>query len=588
MQHYGEGMPILSWLECVLKEERQAQESLLAARHSALLRELSPYLECVKWRPPQKDARSRFTSPCSSRELQQSGADGHSQLRDAASKTTPPPACLLKEGDSQVCSSPQGNGVQHMASEIMNVEDTLDDAMVLSHSRVSSQASGAERLEPKLSISAWSSPSHQNSNNSNKKALKKMLTGHFESEGDIGGDGAFSRLQRFVRGAQFESGFALLIVLNTLVMALESQYDGLDNGWRLGYPSSRASASDVWPGAKLFFEVTEWIFGVLFTIELLLKLISLQKRFFTDAWNLVDAIIVLGWFLTVLAFFPMPVDPMLLRLARLARLLRLLRLIRKIRLFDSLYLMTTAVRGSFSVLLWSVVLLALVQMMLALFLQSLLSDYILDEEKPEAARLQVFMFYGTFARAMLTMFEITLGNWMPPCRALVENVNEWWMLFSLSHKLVIGFSVVSVITSVFIQETFKVATIDDKIMIMTKERARKTHIRKISALFGHADVDGNGTIDANEFHTVLADSELRTWLSAMELDVRDEVQLFELLDVDGDGELNLSELVDGISRLKGAARNYDVAYLHKGNMEVLKYLSQIDVHLQEIGKRVLL
>merc|ERR1712241_950747 len=101
-------------------------------------------------------------------------------------------------------------------------------------------------------------------------------------------------------------------------------------------------------------------------------MICLQKRFLRDAWNLVDTIIVLGWFLTVLALFPMPVPPMLLRLARLARLLRLLRLIKKIRLLDSLYLMYTSMCGSFAVLLWSVIVLALVQMLLALFLQSLL------------------------------------------------------------------------------------------------------------------------------------------------------------------------------------------------------------------------
>jgi len=265
----------------------------------------------------------------------------------------------------------------------------------------------------------------------------------------------------------------------------------------------------------------------------------------------------------------------------------LMRLIRKVRLFDSLYLMTTAMRGSFSVLLWSIVLLALVQMLLALFLQSLLEVYILDETKPEAARIQVFKFYGTFARTMLTMFEITLGNWMPPCRALVENVNELWMLFSLFHKMIIGFSVTAVITSVFIQETFKVATIDDRIMVMSKERARKTHIRKMTSLFEHCDQDGSGTIDATEFRTVLGDSELRTWLAAMELDVRDAGQLFELLDRDGDGELNMGELVDGISRLKGAARNYDVVHLHKENKEMLKCLNQIDKHLQEIGKKVL-
>merc|ERR1719237_1601636 len=158
-------------------------------------------------------------------------------------------------------------------------------------------------------------------------------------------------------------------------------------------------------------------------------------------------------------------------------------------------------------------------MMIAFVLQQLLEEYVLDETNPQEKRLEVFMFYGTFARTMLTMFEITLGNWMPPCRALVENVSEWWMLFSLTHKLVIGFSVVSVITSVFIQETFKVATIDDKIMVMTKERARNTHMSKISALFAHADLDGNGVVDIDEFTKALENSELMTWLSAMGLEV---------------------------------------------------------------------
>merc|ERR1712129_516901 len=164
-----------------------------------------------------------------------------------------------------------------------------------------------------------------------------------------------------------------------------------------------------------------------------------------------------------------------------------------------------------SVLFWSVGILVIVQMMIAFVLQQLLESYAKDESNSEDQRMEVFKFYGTFARTMLTMFEITLGNWMPPCRALVENVSEWWMLFSLAHKLVIGFSVVSVITSVFIQETFKVAAIDDKIMIMSTERARRMHIRKINALFGYPDHDGNGFLDTDEFTTVLQDSGIRTW-----------------------------------------------------------------------------
>merc|ERR1719408_274373 len=129
-------------------------------------------------------------------------------------------------------------------------------------------------------------------------------------------------------------------------------------------------------------------------------------------------------------------------------------------------------------------------MVIACVLQISLEPYIHDPKNDPADRAQVFKFYGTFARCILTMFEITLGNWKPPCAALVENVSEFWMLFSLSHKFLIGFSVVSVITGVFIQETFKVANINDEIMVLNKERSMKAHVRKMTALLEHATEKG--------------------------------------------------------------------------------------------------
>merc|ERR1719223_2050652 len=136
------------------------------------------------------------------------------------------------------------------------------------------------------------------------------------------------------------------------------------------------------PVRNILVEVCEWIFGVIFTLELALKLACFGPKFFREVWNVVDFMIVVSWLVTAIGEMQMPIDPMLLRLARLARLLRVLRLVRTVRMFDSLYLMTTSMTGSISVLVWSVVLLFLVQMMLAFFLQQLTFRYILDEDEP--------------------------------------------------------------------------------------------------------------------------------------------------------------------------------------------------------------
>jgi len=590
----GGHMSMLSWLESTLLEERQALESALAAKHVALLRELSPHLKGIEMRNSKSKEGIGLTPACGS-ESSKGDLNGRcGQLREEASKVTPPPNCLSEDEATKRSWWTEGDGMESMTldgtvetnrvacqnNEVVPPSTLSSGGETTLCNNVASNHSGRQQGVHTLVPWAW-----RRSTSRSKTPLKEILKPELGENAAV--HGPFALLNRVVRSAAFESGFALLILGNTLMMAFESQYNGIDTGWKIGYPGSSSSASESWPGAQSFFEVAEWIFGVLFTIELLLKIACYGKQFCCDMWNFIDTIIVISWFLTVAALFPMPIDPMLLRLARLARLLRLLRLIKKIRLFDSLYLMTTAMKGSFSVLFWSVVLLVLVQALLALFLQSLLEEYILDEQNPEVARIQVFKFYGSFARTMLTMFEITLGNWMPPCRALVENVSEWWMLFSLTHKLVIGFSVLSVITSVFIQETFKVATIDDKIMIMTKERARKTHMTKMETLFAKMDENGDGVVDIDEFKHMLSNQELSTWLSAMELDVRDKVQLFHLIDADESGELSIGELVDGISRLKGAARNYDLVQLQNDNKELLKVAQVMQGQLQQIENRLL-
>ena len=37
-------------------------------------------------------------------------------------------------------------------------------------------------------------------------------------------------------------------------------------------------------------------------------------------------------------------------------------------------------------------------------------------------RQKVFLYFGSFTRSMVTLFEITLGNWVPVCRTLMDNI----------------------------------------------------------------------------------------------------------------------------------------------------------------------
>ncbi|CAE7491913.1 SCN4A [Symbiodinium sp. CCMP2456] len=369
-------------------------------------------------------------------------------------------------------------------------------------------------------------------------------------------------LQRILRHPAIDCTMSFLIVCNALVFAFEAQYRGFEMAEALGFKRDEISvtAHELWPGAEDVFPVIEMFFGVIFTMEVVLRLYAERLHFFAEGWNWLDATVVIVWLFGKI-WRTLPVNSQILRLGRLFRLLRMLRLVRRMKEFDALFLMTTAIRSSFMVLGWTIALLFVCQMLFALIVQQFLYGFYFDENADgpgKEAQLRVFEYFGTFTRALLSLFEMTLANWPPVCRLLMEEVSEWWMIFCLFHKLTMGFAVVGVINGVLMQETFKVAHMDDTVMVREKQRAMRTHVSKMSALFHDADTSGDGRLDIEEFKTILQHYEVKIWLAAMDLDVSDVEELFDMLDTGGDGRLSAEELVNGVSRLRGAARAMDM------------------------------
>lgn len=348
---------------------------------------------------------------------------------------------------------------------------------------------------------------------------------------------------------RFDSFFGGLILANTIVMSFQVQYRGLETGKQIDYYGMDKHATEIWPGADVVFDVVDWFFGVVFSIEILLKLGAFHIRFIQDLWNILDFLVVAAWAVEAgMGDMEMPIDPMLLRLLRLVKLLRMLRLIRTIQGFDSLYVMITAITGSVYALLWSTLVLLVVLMMIALLIVTLSEAFIIDESNPVERRNLVYKYFGSFSRTGLTLFEMTLGNFVPPSRVLTENVSEWMMIFALMFKASLGFSVVKVIMGVFLQVTFDVAENDDLIMVNRAERAIRSHTQKMSLLFKAADADGNGRLDCEEFIQVVGDPVVVTWLSAMGFNAssfnpKDVYKL--LLEGTDKDDLNAAELVTG-------------------------------------------
>merc|ERR1712039_560546 len=116
----------------------------------------------------------------------------------------------------------------------------------------------------------------------------------------------------------------------------------------------------------------------------------------------------------------LPFDPAILRIVRLFRLMRLLKLVRYVKVFDALQLIIKSIMSTISVLSWTLLLIFLLMMIMAVMIASLLDPFIRDPNQDNEVRRETYMKWGTFYRACISMFEITLANWGPQCWFLVN------------------------------------------------------------------------------------------------------------------------------------------------------------------------
>merc|ERR1719235_1871480 len=194
---------------------------------------------------------------------------------------------------------------------------------------------------------------------------------------------------------------------------------------------------------------------------------------------------------------------------------------------------------------------------------------------------KLYMNFGTFARALFTMFEITLANWVPPCRMLMEDVSGWWAIFFVIYKMSVGFAVLKVITAVFIQQTMKVASSDREIMITNKTRAAAKYAENLRSIFADMDQDGSGQLSVEEFKDALQNPKMKSFLAALELEVNESRNLFQMLD-DGDGEVSYDEFIYGAKRMKGIAQSIDLITLMHETQRMHKEVHHISAWIQKL------
>ncbi|CAL1152604.1 unnamed protein product [Cladocopium goreaui] len=329
---------------------------------------------------------------------------------------------------------------------------------------------------------------------------------------------ALVKLQVFLQSSFYEMLVAGLLCVYVLWLGVELQIFGAKSGYELGVlegtliPTASLAYWD-----SVVFPAVDLMFTVVFTADVVVRMAVLGRAFWKIALNYIDVLVTLAAFAELVFFWAfrteMGVNPMLFRLLRIGKLARAIRMVAMNSVLQSLQILTRCLASSTTMLFWTFLLLTFFQCVAGLVASTLCRDFIEDTTQDVKVREDVYRYYGTFTRTFLTMFEILFANWSPPCRVLVDNISEWFSLFFLVYRCILGFAVLNVVNSVFVQQTMRIATSDEQLAFKKKEQELASYTRKVKNLFATMDQSGDGVINFEEFSKLVQSPMLQFLLS---------------------------------------------------------------------------
>lgn len=353
-------------------------------------------------------------------------------------------------------------------------------------------------------------------------------------------------LLQLVESGMFDNLSAFLILANAVTIGAQTNY------------MAQHSTEDVPKG----WEVADKILAIAFLLELIIRLRAFGCReFFTGAdmkWNIFDFTSVavqtveelLRIVVNIVSGFGSDLSNLkVMRMMRILRLTRVVRVARVLRLINELRCIVASVVGSLRSLGWTVVLLTLLMFMVGVYFTQTVTDYVINVGKDNADPVLYDNFRGVWY-AILVLYQAVSGgiDWKTLSDALLVHIGVHATVGFMVYIAFVVLCILNVVTGVFVDSALKNAIKEDFRLLS----------RNVKCIFDCADMDGNASLDISELRLLLAHGETRNYMLSVGIDPEDVCTLFSLMDIDGTGEVNSSNLMTNCLKLRGQPSSMDV------------------------------
>jgi len=388
-----------------------------------------------------------------------------------------------------------------------------------------------------------------------KRGNVETAMSQVSSRSSTGMGGCRASLERLVRWSFFDHFFAFVIICNAIFIAVQTEY------------LVRTAGNPADTTADLAFSVIDKVFATMFAVELLLRMLGTKLAFFCKsgcAWNFFDMVLVVMSLIEVALEIKGfedtggAEDAGAGKVMRMFRMARVIRVMRVLRFLDELRTMVLLILHSMRSLFWLLVLLSIILFVFSIFFTQGIADYLATyQEDPIGEELRKF--YGGLADSAFTLFMAITGgvSWIEVVRPLQETGWVFTGLFILYVSFCV-FSVLNIVTGVFVDGAIQRSAQERDLRLEKEKEQKEVYINMLMDLLNEIDNEGTGVITRGALEEAFERERVKYTFSVLDIDIHDSNYLFDMLDLDRSGEVDMDEFVLGCLRLKGHAKSIDI------------------------------
>jgi len=205
-------------------------------------------------------------------------------------------------------------------------------------------------------------------------------------------------------------------------------------------------------------------------------------------------------------------------------------------------------------------------------------------ENVEEAKLLLRNDWGSVVVSVYTLYKAISGglDWGDAAEPLTRISPFFGLLFCMYVAIAV-FCVLNIITGVFVENTKSMLAKDESELIRETVNKRKEFVNQVKAVWCEINPGDEESLDVNSLRARVKDMKIQALFSRLGLDLENEDAdgLFQLLDFDGSGSLDLDEFANGIQMLHGNARSLDMTKLRHA---VASIEARLDYMIDELNQ----